>query len=231
MPPGADRLRDLVSTPFAPGLGIECPSCHEVHHRCIGHYERADGPRPCGRVGTDGQERCGRHGGEVASPARARARRAAIAPRSKALSTAIATLNALGVPIDTDPLDALRAQVRESAGIVAYFRERLQQLRVPDPGDAGGLDALWGPDHTGDQTQHILLGLYNEERDRFAKLAKLALDAGIDEREIRVLEHQAVLFADVMRKVLDDPDLGLTPQQRQRGRQIAAGHLRILEAS
>jgi len=150
------------------------------------------------------------------------------------MSEAITALQVLGVPIETDPLDALRDQVRESAGIVAFFRERLQQLKIPDVTDiksaAGSFDSLWMPS-MGGLTPHILLGLYNEERDRFAKLAKLALDAGIDEREIKVLERQAVLFADLVRKLLDDPDLGLTPQQRQRGRQIAAGHLRLLDSA
>jgi hypothetical protein len=142
----------------------------------------------------------------------------------------LAVLNVLGVPIETDPLDALRSQVAESAGIVAFFRERLQQLKVPEAGQSGGLDAIFGPDHTGDLGPHILLGLYNEERDRFAKLAKLALDAGIDEREVKVLERQGALFADLVRRLLDDPSLGLSAEQRQRGRQIAAGHLRLLEA-
>ena len=157
------------------------------------------------------------------------------------MTDTIAILNQLGVPIDTDPLDALRNQVAESAGIVAVLRANLQLLRIPDVTpklaengssvvDVGGPDALWGPDHTGDQAQHILLGLYNEERDRFAKLAMLALDAGIDEREVKVLERQAVLFADLVRKLLDDPSLGLSDEQRQRGRQIAAGHLRLLSA-
>lgn len=221
-----------MSAAFAPGLGVPCSECHLVHHRCIGHYQRADGPKPCGRVGGDGQDRCGRHGGEVATPARQRARRTAIKPRSKAMSEAIVALNLLGVPIETDPLDALRDQVRESAGIVAFFRERLQQLKIPDVTDptfaGGGYDSLWHPT-IGGLSPHILLGLYNEERDRFAKLAKLALDAGIDEREIKVLERQAVLFADLVRRLLDDPSLGLSPEQRQRGRQIAAGHLRLLD--
>lgn len=147
------------------------------------------------------------------------------------MSEAIATLNALGVPIDTDPLDALIGQLAESAGIVAIFRERLQELRIPAAGEAGGLDALYGPDHTGDLAPHILLSFYNDERERFAKLADLALRAGVAERQVKILEQQATLFADLLRRVLDDPDLGLSETQRQTGRRIAASHLRLVGSS
>jgi hypothetical protein len=222
-----------MSTPYAPGLGVSCPQCGQVHLRCLGHREsKADGHVfPCGRTNSDGNQACYTHGGPRSSKARQHARRAAIKPRSKALSTAIATLNQLGIPMETDPLEALIGQLSESAGIVAIFRERLQALRIPKAGEGGGLDAIFGPDHTGDLAPHILLALYNEERERFAKLAKLALDAGVQERQVRVIEQQATLFADLMRKVLDDPTLGLSEIQRQTGRRIAASHLRLVGSS
>lgn len=146
------------------------------------------------------------------------------------MSEALATLNALGVPIETDPLDALMGQLGESAGIVALFRERLQQLRIPEAGDPGDMGALWHAS-IGGLSPHILLKLYNEERERFAKLADLALRAGVAERQVRMLEQQAALFADLLRRVLDDPSLALTPEQRQIGRRVAATQLRLVGSS
>src|SRR5260221_162546 len=144
-----------MSVPHAPGLGVSCPECGQVHLRCIGHREsKGDGHLfPCGRTNSDGQEACYTHGGPRTPAKRQRARKRGISKRSKAMDDTLAVLNVLGVPIDTDPLDALRSQVAESAGIVAFFRERLQQLKVPDVTDpksaAGGFDSLWHPSMAG----------------------------------------------------------------------------------
>jgi hypothetical protein len=53
------------------------------------------------------------------------------------------------------------------------------------------------------------------ERDRCAKFAKTALDAGIAERQVRLAERQGALIAEVLRAVMGDPELGLTPEQRK----------------
>ena len=46
--------------------------------------------------------------------------------------------------------------------------------------------------------------LYQEERDRLVRVAKLAIDAGVEERHVRLAEGQAQQLAQVMRAVLTD---------------------------
>jgi hypothetical protein len=140
------------------------------------------------------------------------------------MSEVIATLGGLGIDITViDPLDALIAQLSESAAVTAFLGDRCREL---------GLD-VQGQQVVGSErlVLHPLWIAWREEGDRTARFAELALRAGVAERQVRVIEQQAALFADLMRKVLDDPDLGLSDAQRQAGRRIAATHLRLVGSS
>jgi hypothetical protein len=215
-----------LSVPHAPGLGVPCPHCGQAHTRCIGHREsKTDGHVfPCGRVNSDGHVQCYAHGGPRTSKARQRARKAAIKPRAKAVNEVLATLTGLGIDVSvTDPLDALIAQLSESAAVSAFLLERCRELGVDTAGDL-----LVGPERL---SMHPLWLAWREESDRTAKFAELALRAGVAERQVRVIEQQASLFADLLRRVLDDPALGLTPDQRQIGRRVAASQLRLVASS
>jgi hypothetical protein len=46
--------------------------------------------------------------------------------------------------------------------------------------------------------------LYQQERDRLVRVSKLALDAGVAERQVRLTERQAQQLAEVIRAVLTD---------------------------
>ena len=54
--------------------------------------------------------------------------------------------------------------------------------------------------------------VYGEWIDRSAKHAKLALDAGVEERKVRIAEQQGELIAQVIRSILGD--LGLNKKQQ-----------------
>lgn len=62
--------------------------------------------------------------------------------------------------------------------------------------------------------------------DRAAKLAKTALDAGVQERQVRLQEAQGALVAGLFRAVFADPLLALNPAQAAAAPRIAARHLR-----
>ena len=68
--------------------------------------------------------------------------------------------------------------------------------------------------------------LYNEERDRLARTAKAALDAGIVERQVRLAESQGRELARVVVTVL--AKLELTPEQAAAARVMVADELRKL---
>jgi len=67
-----------------------------------------------------------------------------------------------------------------------------------------------------------------QERDRAARLAKMAIDAGLGVERVRLTEKQGQIIAQVIAATLDDATLGLSPEQREGGRKVAARHLRSL---
>jgi hypothetical protein len=72
-----------------------------------------------------------------------------------------------------------------------------------------------------------LVKLEGEERDRGAYYAKLALSAGIAERQVRVAEKQGAMLAVLLTAVRDDPAIGLTPQQKEAFGPALRRHLTI----
>lgn len=66
------------------------------------------------------------------------------------------------------------------------------------------------------------------ERDRCANFAAKAIAAGLAERHVRLAEQQGALIAEVLRAVLDDPELGLTPEQRRAMPHVARRHLAVV---
>lgn len=71
-----------------------------------------------------------------------------------------------------------------------------------------------------------LVRLEAEERDRLARFCKLALDAGIAERQVRIAETQGALLAGAVRAILGD--LNLTPEQLQLVGMVVPRRLREL---
>lgn len=72
--------------------------------------------------------------------------------------------------------------------------------------------------------------MWSEERDRAARLAKMAIDAGLAEKQVRIAEKQGQVIAQIFTTVLDDVTLGLSREQRDAGRAVAARQLRALES-
>jgi hypothetical protein len=56
--------------------------------------------------------------------------------------------------------------------------------------------------------------LWNDERDRVARIAKAALDAGVAERHVQLAERYGEQLATLLRAVLYDPALALTDAQQ-----------------
>lgn len=125
------------------------------------------------------------------------------------------------------------AEVSESGGrVVVVAPERAAAAASGD--DAGAAPAggsLWGPDHLGDNRPHIAVTLYGEERDRLVRVSKAAIDAGAAEAMVRVNQGIGALIAGLIDGLLGDPALGLDPDRRRLGREIAARRLAALEDS
>lgn len=111
--------------------------------------------------------------------------------------------NVMGAPLDVDPLTALLELVKSYAGAVLYLQQNVMQL---------GADELYVETERGIQPSPWVR-LHGEYSERLARTAKLALDAGVDERLVRVAEEQGKWLTSTLDIVF--AELELTEQQLQ----------------
>lgn len=145
--------------------------------------------------GTDhpGIGRCKKHGG--ASPSYLGEVQRLAATR------AVATY---GLPVETNPHEALLQELMRTQGHVDWLRIQVGQLDV---------DTVAGPvgsEGTNDVGVHfhpryepdVMLRLYHTERKHLIAVAKACAEAGIEERRIRIAEEQGKLIATAITNVL-----------------------------
>lgn len=181
--------------------------------RCVGH--RADGSR-CQRYPVAGANVCRVHG--------------AAAPQVKAKAAVRAEVMRWGLDVaDVDPGETLLKLVAQSAARAQRYADELEQhvaesenLRKAVVAQAYG---EFGP--VGEYIRGLVV-LEAQERDRCATFAAKAIAAGLNERMVRLAERQGALIADVLRRVLDDPELGLTAAQRAAVPDVARRHLGLV---
>ncbi len=206
-----------------------CGQCGLVHERCIAH--RRDGG-PCRQHPVRGSDVCDMHGGS-APQVKAAADRGWI--DGERVMMALAAIRRELAKVDPDPVDPIAALMQQLA--LAHAWERYLRAEVAELDQLYYLAKVVGVDQDGEgqavheAKPHVALVLWNQERDRLSKFAKLALDAGLEERQVRLAEEQGAFVAALIRKVFDDADLGLSPVQRRAAAKIAARHLRIAAAS
>jgi hypothetical protein len=119
-----------------------------------------------------------------------------------------------GAPIEIHPNEALLAMLYLSSGHVAWLHAEIAE--VEENGKTFSED--------------VLLRLYADERDRVARIAKAAIDCGIAERQVALMERFGTGIATVLRRVFDDGDLALTKKQRNTLPDLLRRHLSDLEA-
>lgn len=186
-------------------------------------------PSTCRLTVKPGSPTCYRHGSNAPQ---------VVAAASRRLQAVEATeqLRQLGVSLETTPIAALEAMLFEAAGNVAVLRELVGSL----PLEAGRLgnsdrglaptDGIYGHTYhqsgipTGEAKPHVIVVMYNEERDRLAKLAEICVKLGLDRRRVELAEADArELFAGVMKAITA---AGLTDQQAEVFRRELANQLR-----
>jgi hypothetical protein len=148
----------------------------------------------------EGQLVCRLHGGATARSLAAAKRRIALRK----------VTDMLGVPIEIDPAEALIEQVHLAAGNEFFLRHQVQLLQDEGADRMLGLDGV-----------DVRVKLWNDERERLARMSKLAVDAGIAERQVRIREAEGAAIAAMLVLLLDHPRLALSGQQRAVGRQVA----------
>lgn len=129
--------------------------------------------------------------------------------------------------LDVTPEEALLEEVRRSVAMVRWLEERIGGWQFDastphpdDPNSSNGLNLNGLPqliDETSrgaatftDEREWLLL--YREERKHAAQVSKMAIDAGLAERMVRIAENQGQILASVIRRVLDALELSADQQ-------------------
>jgi hypothetical protein len=180
------------------------PEQRDQHALC-GAKKRSDG-KPCRKFageGTDhfGVGRCKLHGGSTRTH-----RAGAVAQEARQR----AAKREFGQPLKVLPGEALMEMLWISYGQVAWLQEEINKLA-----DLTTFEA------------RVLIQSHKDERDRTARVAATALDAGVAERQVRLAEMYGEILARLIRGLLGD--LKLTADQQQRAPQIVQRHLIALE--
>lgn len=192
---------------------------------------KADRPRcgaktragtPCGReagAGTDhwGAGNCANHGGKTQSGEQFAADQVAIR---------------LGAELHMEPHDALLLTVRRAANWEAFCALEVAKLTDEDlvvthrhEREARGADATSYVDTTTAAELHIWVREHQRALDQLARLAKTAIDAGVAERQVRLLEQNAGELATWLSPLLTE--LGVMGDKKTP--EIVRRHLVLLE--
>lgn len=184
--------------------------------------------RPSG-WGTDhaGYGRCKLHGGCTPTHRQGAALEAARVEAAKLV---------MGAPIRMEPDEALQFCIDVTRGEIAYCDLRISELTDADAAvpitthrqhqelDRDG-DVHELVDDTAQSTEdlHIWINTRQGATERLARFSKMAMDAGIDERQARLGERQAEILAAVVLAVVGQ--LGLSDTQRARVPALLAEHI------
>jgi hypothetical protein len=158
-----------------------------------------------------GEGRCKLHGG--ASPQAELAGVVTLARREAAT---------MGRPLEVNPHDAILECIRIAAGEVQYASEQIITLEHDDAvgpvttmveRDAWGEQAVSYKQETkGPPALNIWIAVRHQAMDRLVNYSKVALAAGVAERQVKLAETQGHLLANVIRGVLRDLGVADRPE-------------------
>lgn len=206
------------------------PSC--THHKHDG--------TPCLKEPLKGGAMCRSHGGTEGKQRAAAEKRLAFAAVRKE------AFDSFGGSLDVSPTEAMLAMVREAAWNVAFLRSLVEVLRpqledggpvvideegvtqVPAAWVGAGIAARIDPENFKAEA-HVLVRMYDRERDRLVKYAKLCRDAGVEEGRLKVYEEQGRWLTQTLDLVFTE--LQLTEDQQDRLPTIMRGVIGQLEAA
>ena len=194
-----------------------CEDCGKEHTRCKAHRRGSKKKTPCMSWPIKGLTVCKNHGGSSK-----RAREAAKNNLQEKRAAAIA--RTYGMPRDIDPHEALLEEVHRTAGHIAWLNDVIAGLD-PDSLVWGvtqdvyrGSEEFPGQDIFKEAKPNVWVDLYQRERAHLVRVSKACLDAGVDERRVRIAEQQGAIVARAMTGLLDAlyarmQELGMDGQQ------------------
>ncbi|WP_272495202.1 HGGxSTG domain-containing protein [Nocardioides bruguierae] len=195
-----------------------CTSCGRPHLRCSAHKRNGD---PCTQPAMDGQRVCRLHGGRAPQAL-------AAATRRRDERQALLAAETFGLPREVDPHTALLEELHRTAGAVAWLSALVADLEHDEIAWGVVREKTGGEDHgtTKEARPSVFVELWGRERDRLARVAKVCVDVGIEERRVRLAEESGRQIAAVLRAVLER--LSLSPSQQSLALQVVPEELRRL---
>jgi hypothetical protein len=154
-------------------------------------------------------------------------------------SAAKETALVMGAAMDMEPHEALLWCVRVAAGEVQYASERVAELSEEDAVGPvvttrplkyeKGADSLTER-VTEEQAPavHVWIDVRQKALAALAKYSKMAIDAGVAERQVQLAERYGEMIASLIGGILGD--LELTKDQQAAAREIVPRRLQALEA-
>ncbi|HZQ85825.1 MAG TPA: hypothetical protein VFA83_13345 [Acidimicrobiales bacterium] len=149
----------------------------------------------------DGIDVCWKHGG-AAGQVRRKARRRMEQLRLEGEIGAL--LEEIGVEA-AHPVDVLLDVVHQAHSMATLCGWLVAGLSSsPTDADGKATEAIYGDDHLGDARPHVLVEMHRKWLETAARSSKLAIEAGVAERQIRLAEEQAGQLAAVLRNVTSE---------------------------
>jgi hypothetical protein len=182
------------------------------HDRCKAHKRDKT---PCMQYAMSAQYVCKMHGGMTPAAI-------AMAKRTQAKAEMLSRVSKIvSYKDDTDtPEEGLLREVSWSGQIAIALGEACETL----VNDSELRSKSAGAGHQ----YNALMEAWTKERINHARLCSLALQAGIQQRQLDLVESQANQIVAAMSSLLMSPRLGLSAEQIIEGRIVAAGILRSL---
>lgn len=176
-----------------------------AQRRCTAKSVRS-GQR-CKKHAIRGGTVCATHGGSAPAVKDAARRNVEAEKAARAVVT-------FGLSVKVDPHEALLEEVHRTAGHVRWLAQIVADLDHDalvwgvHTEKTGGED--WGT--TKKAAPNVWLDLYHRERAHLVKVAKTAIDAGIDERRVQLAEQQGAAIVQVIRATLQELGVDITPE-------------------
>lgn len=121
-------------------------------------------------------------------------------------------LKNFGLPVPVDPQEALLEELFRTKGHVLWLEERVGELHTEQMHGAVGGASGGIPEHK----QHVWITMLDKERFHYIRVAKACVDAGIEERRVRLAEEQGAQLAQVVKGILSALDIPLdSPKTRK----------------
>lgn len=183
----------------------DCERCGQAHPRCNAHNTRG---LPCMAQAKKDMTVCRVHGGALPQVIAAAERRRAEREAQMALET-------MGKPRAIDPHGALLEELHRTAGAVEWLGAVVAELEKEEI-TWGLMEEVIGGPMAGSKYgsgANVWVNMWQAERTQLVKVSKMCIDAGIEERKVRLAESAGELMAQVVRAILDE--LELSPAQRE----------------